>query len=468
MYDSKLIHIFQKFSAEEHRQLKKWIVSPFANIHEDVIKLMEFLYSRKAISTVTTQKTRAFEYLFPKKKYDDLRLRHIMSLTTQILEAFIIYFHYQKSETHRLTALSQFYNQHNLSLYAEQTSKNIQQYLIKQPKRNSQYYYEIMQTEINDFILHSKNVRDKPFNIQTISDAIHHYTYAEILKYACVGLSHTKVSSMVYSFPMLSFIIHQVDNNFELQAIPTQLYYLIYKASSVIENEMYFESITNLLAKHESCFSDQELKDIFIFVINLCIRRINDGNKLFAATAYNLYHQALQKNYLIENGELSRFTFTNIVFAGLYIQNFKGTETFIKNYQQYIHADYREHVVAFNLARLYFTKKNYKKAMPILLTVEFKDDLQNLAAKFMLLKIYFETREFEAMLALCNSFKVYLHRQKKIGYHKIRYKNVLNFIDKLYQHIGAKRDEVIKLKNEIQLVDNLPDKDWFIEQLATL
>jgi len=468
MYDSKLIQIFQKFSVQEHRLLKKWVASSFVNKHEEVIKLVEFLYTRKSITAITTQRARTFDYLFPGKQYDDLKLRHIMSLATQVFEEFIIYYHYQQSETKRLFALEHFYSYHNLELYAENTSKSIHKYLTEQPKRDSRFYYDILQTEINDFISHSKNTRDKPFNIQTITDAIHHYSYAEILKYACVGLSHTKVSNVQYSLPMLPFVLAEVANNLEQQSPPTQLYFLIYKASSVIENEEYFELITKRLAKFESCFSDQELKDIFIFVINLCIRRINDGNKLFAETAYNLYQQALTKKYLIDKGEMSRFTFTNIVFTGLYIQNFKGVEDFIKTYQDHINIDFREHVVAFNKARLYFSKQDYKKAMPILLTVEFKDDLQNLAAKFMLLKIYFETKEYEALFALRNSFKVFLHRQKKIGYHKIRYKNVLIYIDKLYQHIGAKKDKINKLRDEMSAVQNLPDKDWFLHQLKNL
>ena len=106
-----------------------------------------------------------------------------------------------------------------------------------------------------------------------------------------------------------------------------------------------------------------------------------------------------------------------------------------------------------------------KKTMPILLSIEYSDTLWNLAAKFMLVKIYFETQEYEALVGLLNTFKVYLFRQKKIGYHKERYKNIINFSEKLYANIDVTKSKKIKLRNEINLVADLPDKDWFLAML---
>jgi hypothetical protein len=103
--------------------------------------------------------------------------------------------------------------------------------------------------------------------------------------------------------------------------------------------------------------------------------------------------------------------------------------------------------------------------MPILLSIEYSDTLWNLAAKFMLVKIYFETKEYEALVGLLNTFKVYLFRQKKIGYHKERYKNIIKFSEKLYANIDVSKSKKLKLKHEIEQVADLPDKEWFLEML---
>jgi hypothetical protein len=103
--------------------------------------------------------------------------------------------------------------------------------------------------------------------------------------------------------------------------------------------------------------------------------------------------------------------------------------------------------------------------MPILLSIEYSDTLWNLAAKFMLVKIYFETMEYDALVSLLNAFKVYLFRQKKIGYHKERYKKIIQFSEKLYQKIDASKLERKKMGMEIKAENDLPDKEWFLEML---
>ena len=147
------------------------------------------------------------------------------------------------------------------------------------------------------------------------------------------------------------------------------------------------------------------------------------------------------------------------------LQDYIGIERFIATNGIFLNEANRENTISFNKARLYFTQKNYKKTMPLLLSIEFSDTLWNLASKFMLVKIYFETKEYEALIGLLNTFKVYLFRQKKIGYHKERYKNIIKFSEKLYATIEAPKAKKLKLKYEVEQATDLPDKEWFLEML---
>lgn len=287
----------------------------------------------------------------------------------------------------------------------------------------------------------SKNARDKIFNIQNISDAIHQYSTAEILKYACISITHQNVSNQQYSFAFLPFIIEQIETG-KLQLAPAiEIYFYAYKTLINTNENSYFRQLVEAVYKNESYFTESELKDIFMLCINHCIKKLNSSELLFAETAYKLYLHALDKKYLLENNELSRFTFTNVVFIGLKLEDFKGVENFITAYGKYLNEATRETTISFNKARLYFTQRNYKKTMPVLLSIEYSDTLWNLAAKFMLVKIYVETKEYDALVSLLNTFKVYLHRQKKIGYHKDRYKNIIKFSEKLYANMDAPKQK---------------------------
>ena len=467
MLESKLVKMYVSLNNEEIRLLNKWMVSPIANVHDDVRKLIAFLSSRRCISGITLQKYRAFSYLYPKAKvYDDLRLRHIMSLCTQTMEDFLAYSFFIKNRNEQQLALAKNLQQHQLVEQAQVVFTKIKNTHQHQAKQDALYYLETLQLEIEQFKILSQNSREKIFNLQQISDAIHHYSAAEILKYACISITHQNVSNQQYSFSFLPFIIEQIETQ-KLALTPAiEIYFYAYKTLTNTNDNSFFKCCVDAVYKHESCFTEHELKDIFLLCINHCIKKLNSSELLYAETAYKLYLHSLDKKYLLDNNELSRFTFTNVVFIGLKLQDFIGVENFIKAYGVYLNETTKENTISFNKARLYFTQKNYKKTMPILLSIEYSDTLWNLASKFMLVKIYFETKEYEALVGLLNTFKVYLFRQKKIGYHKERYKNIIKFSEKLYATIDVSKTKKLKLKNEIEQVADLPDKDWFLEMLC--
>ena len=430
MLESKLVKMYVSLNNEEIRMLNKLMVSPIANVHDDVRKLIAFISSRRSISGITLQKNRAFSYLYPKAKvYNDLRLRHIMSLCTQTMEDFLAYSFFIKNRNEQQLALAKNLQQHQLVEQAQVVFTKIKNTHQHQAKQDALYYLETLQLEIEQFKILSQNSREKIFNLQQISDAIHHYSAAEILKYACISITHQNVSNQQYSFSFLPFIIEQIETQ-KLALTPAiEIYFYAYKTLTNTNDNSFFKCCVDAVYKHESCFTEH-------------------------------------KKYLLDNNELSRFTFTNVVFIGLKLQDFIGVENFIKAYGVYLNETTKENTISFNKARLYFTQKNYKKTMPILLSIEYSDTLWNLASKFMLVKIYFETKEYEALVGLLNTFKVYLFRQKKIGYHKERYKNIIKFSEKLYATIDVSKTKKLKLKNEIEQVADLPDKDWFLEMLC--
>lgn len=111
--------------------------------------------------------------------------------------------------------------------------------------------------------------------------------------------------------------------------------------------------------------------------------------------------------------------------------------------------------------RLYTLQKEYKRAMPILQQVEFEDVLE-FRCKSMLLRIYFEEKEYEAMFSLVKSFKTLSSSAKTLGIYKTRYKNMIHYCEKIYKHIGVSKPKKNLLKNEIETHANLPEKEWFL------
>jgi hypothetical protein len=103
---------------------------------------------------------------------------------------------------------------------------------------------------------------------------------------------------------------------------------------------------------------------------------------------------------LLERGQISPWTFKNMVKLGLGLQQYDWVENFVRNYSEKLEANKRTDAYHFNLADLFYHRKNYDEALIHLNQVEFSDIHYQLGAKVMLLKIYFETDATEAFLSL--------------------------------------------------------------------
>ena len=72
---------------------------------------------------------------------------------------------------------------------------------------------------------------------------------------------------------------------------------------------------------------------------------------------------------------------------------------------------------------------------------------------------------YAALDSLLESFTVFIHRQKDLGYHKNSYQNLIKFVKKLLQ-IDLKNESLkAQLKLEIDGTLELTERDWLLEQL---
>ena len=133
---------------------------------------------------------------------------------------------------------------------------------------------------------------------------------------------------------------------------------------------------------------------------------------------------------------------------------------------QYLRKDEKDGAYNFNMANIFYAKKQYQEALDALRYVESDDHLSNLFAKTLMLKIYFETKEERLLDSHLDAMQVYLTRKKIIGYHKTNYSNIVRYTRKLmrlnpYDHLAKS-----KLADNIRNEKLLPDRDWLLRQLA--
>ena len=100
--------------------------------------------------------------------------------------------------------------------------------------------------------------------------------------------------------------------------------------------------------------------------------------------------------------------------------------------------------------------------MKLLQKADFDDILHNLDARRMLLRIYYDLDEMDALLSHIDSFKIFLKRQKNIGYHGVNYLNLINYTSKIIKTNGNKKS-LEKIKTDIMNEKNVAEKEWLLE-----
>lgn len=467
MYSSKLLDIFRKLTSEEVRKLKKFVASPYFFQHDDVIRLFEYLFSKKYLSENNTNRTKIFAALYGNIDYDDARLRYITSLATDVLEQFFQIEANNKNEVVNSLSISKSLYQKQLHHFADNFLQKAISLQHQTTKQNPAHWHQdfLLQEEI--FKQSNQQSRSKENNIQSIIHSLDQYYITELLKYACIATSYQQIIKQDYQYLLLDAVINAAKEDEHILNKSALIYFKIhqlYKTASL----HYFDDLLQLLPTHSSLFSLEELKDIYLLIINFGIKQLNSGNKSFAQKLYTIYQSGLQNKAFIENQHISRFTFTNIVFTGLQTGDFKSVLSFINNYESYLPEDYKKSTIGFNKARYHYFLKEYKTALQYLTDYEYNDILQNLAVKNMQLKIYVETQEWETLDSFLNTFSVFLHRQKGLGYHHLNYKNTIKYCRKLAEMRLSTKKTRKTFAAEIESEKNIMDKDWFLERILSL
>ncbi len=469
MQKSRLIEILHTFSKKELRELKKWLASPFHNQRKDVIELIDYL-SKNLHREVLLNKEKIFKFLYPSEPFDDSKMRQVVHFTMKALENYLAYISFlEKGDTQELY-LAREYRKRNLSRQFEKSIKAIEVTQSSPKFQDDFFLYQKYELQAERYKFYNKSAkRTQTFNLQEIGDSFDLYLIASKLKQACTMLSHQVVYKTEYKYTFLQEILDHIEKNralLELPAIGT--YFFIYQTIVEPDNIQHFNNLKNQLDYSHNTLPINEMRNIYTSAINYCSKKINSGKSDFIKEAWELIKKGIENKILFDDGILNRFIFRNFIAIGITLKYFKEAEEAIHKYGQFLAKEYQENYINLSLAKLFFAKKDYDKAMQLVNQYEFKDILDNLSAKTMLLKMYYELSEFQTLESLLESMRAYLQRKKQLGSRINGYKNIVRYTKKLIKVNPYNKEQVAKLRKEIEEATPLTEKAWLLKQLDDL
>ena len=465
MYDSQLLQYFSVLNTSDRRELRKFVQSPFHNQREDVTTLFDYIENNLDKGQAKLQKETAFRAVFPNNPFDAKRLNYAMSFLTKTIEAFLVH-----SEATRQPEQAAFLLQKALILrgatgLSDKAIEQAKAHLRASTHRNGAYFNHSARLNLADYDSKSRVRRDDAEGLQLASDAFHVFVLIEILREACAMQTQQSLGNEGFNQPLLASVLTLAATPQYLAIPAISAYYHAYRALSEDAQLIDFQALRNVLENDWALFPETEMRGLYLLAINVCIRKINQFERAFEQEVLQIYRAGLNNKILIENGQLSPYTYKNVMSAAAKVGEFDWANVFLEDYKNFLPAKDRENVFSYNLALLRFRQGDAVASMTLLRSVNLREPLFQLDSRRLLARLYYDATEFSALDSLIESTKIYLHRQKEIGYQKEMYANFFKILEKLLPLDFKNKKEVQILRGQIESTKMLAERDWLLEKV---
>ncbi|MEX0811853.1 MAG: hypothetical protein WD048_06530 [Chitinophagales bacterium] len=299
MQQSKLIVHLKALSRPELNRLRDFVHSPYYNKHPKVRALMDLLFElHPDFKAEPLDRKKVFKKLFPKQKFEEQKLSHLMNYLLKLMEQFLATEAFEADDFLReYLAVQELKTKVPGKIYERKLQQMLKN-LDKNDQHSADYflYKGKAEAELDEFYINRKK-RTKANFLQKKSDSLDHFFLATKLQYYCDMLNRSNVLNIEYDYPLLDALLQLIASNQEKYlGIPLiSIYYRILKTLYEPDAEQHFSALKNNLLQFSSEFPHQEAKAMYDYAQNYCIKRINQGDSKYLRELLDLYQLMLEK-----------------------------------------------------------------------------------------------------------------------------------------------------------------------------
>ncbi len=416
MLGNKIKQILKSFDKREMTRFCEFVHSPYYNKHDKVQALISLFNEHfPEIDGDGFSPENLFKYLFPGEAFEKNKLSVVFTYSQRLIEDFLTIEKFQSREHWTSILLLENLRQRKIYSLYEKRLKKVSKNMEHQTLSNRVLLFDhyLLSAEKFDYY-DGIGKRQEDDSFQEKQNALDYFYLAEKFKDACEKQFRSKALNVDYRSRLLESAVAEVEaHQEEYSQVPSiYMYYKFYLMLSRERELQYYFDAYDFLTTHEESFLRGELIQLYNYLQNYCIEKINEGQSDFLKEVFKLYQSQLQNGLLIEDGYLSEWHYKNIVTTGIRLNELPWVHKFIEAYKKTLHPKSEENAYRFNLASYYHANGQYDEVLDLLTKVEYSDQRYNLGAKALLLRTYYELDELEPLVSLHHSFRQYLLRNK--------------------------------------------------------
>ncbi|MCB0613434.1 MAG: hypothetical protein KDC75_09005 [Phaeodactylibacter sp.] len=481
MINSKLLDALRPLSARERTKFRELVYSPFFNKNRKVRRLTDYILRYAPdFQDPALEKAHTFPAVFgAAAPYHELRLNNVISDTLQLLYEFFTQQALEQDEPIKRSYLMKAFLQRRMERHIPQNARRYGQLLEQKEGRSYAYYYH-RQLLASQMDRHALLHEERAYNeyLQEMNDALDLYYFCNKLRTACDMANRNKAIKAGYQCHFIDTLLRAFEEapDWLRQEPALQAYHQTLLMLQSEEGHHYREA-RRLLYHNPHVFPREELNDLYDYVQNFSVKKVNSGQTQYYEQILDLYKEMLGRELLLRNGYLTQWTYINIVTAGIRLQDFEWTEQFIHTYKANLAPEVRDNVYTYNLAALEFERKNYHQALQSLQDVEFSDAFYHMSAKIIQLKSYYELEETEPFFSLLEASRKYIRRNRQLSdYQKQSNAGFLKIAGKLNNlrlqlsvtNSRQLRQQLEQLEEELAQARAIANKGWLRQKVREL
>lgn len=462
--NTKLVALLSTFSRSEWREFRKFLEMAISGPVGRSVELYDILAAcYPEFSSPKLSRGFIFDLLFPKQRYEDKKLRYVMTDLFRQAGNYLKFkalendpqlgFQVLSSELARRRADKPF-----LAMYHSDEFSN---------SRDADYYYFRYREEfdyLNLYYAHQKRSTQNP--IATAAKNLDIFYIARKLQLLCEIVNVKNVLSVDYDFILRDQIIEAIRNGAFAEVPVITIYFRILMTLTEPEKEHHFSTLNDLLLEHKNIFKRNELRDMYQYLMNYCIKKINQGNVDYILRLFEIYKTILESKIIFTDEYLSQWDYKNIVAIGLRAGKTDWVKQFMEEHKSSLLPSESENAYQYNLAYYYFHMAEYRKTISLLQKIEFTDLYYQLDMRAILLKCYFEMDDQEAFFYHASAFRMFLSRNKLVSdYQRTIYRNMIKYSSRI---LKSDDNKVLlkKLSEEINEIKQIADLNWIRKIVA--
>lgn len=482
MNRSKLIPILKSFSKEEIKEFDKFLDSPFFGCKKFVLNFYRSIseyhpeYREEDIA-----KEKIFKKIYEGKKFNDALVRRIISDLIRFSEEYMAYRNFRERNTFRSISLLNELRNRDLEDQFRIRSGQIIKRLNSPGPTDPELLFEkyFVNLEIKEF---RTVLRDSKMH-SDYSNSVEAFTVL-FLRVITSYINHK--TTFINEFNIKNDIIDPVIKNINIKALLKELeiqnggysnylkmiLYVYNLVQDKNDRESYFK-LMDLLNDCPGCFTQLEMKNIYIVIIRFYNYQNEKFDDIFLAEKFNAYKLFLTDFLSADPSSRLQISFCrNYVNLCRQLGRIEKIRELHKKYHDLLPAEHKEDLINFCEAVYLFEKNKFRRSLQFASAFNMDKVIFKLDIKILKIKNYYETGYYDSVHTELDNLKHFLNSECKLTDSIVmkgkNFSRTVSSLTKFKTDPGKLKFKISVLKEKLEKERMISEKKWLTEKIKEL